>query len=140
MAAGCFGWRLLGTLSSFPGTGVGHKAAGDHSRLDGLSQGKLLPGSPRQSGRPRDAQLRNRGDWRLYGRGRYGQTSRDFWAEGEATVYFRNAKEASECARALLCSSAERRRLAAGLHRRIVNGAHTYAHRLGTMLEIASCR
>jgi spore maturation protein CgeB len=62
-----------------------------------------------------------------------------FGPEGEATVYFRNAKEASECTRALLCSSAERRRLAAGLHRRIVGGAHTYAHRLGTMLEIASC-
>ncbi len=63
-----------------------------------------------------------------------------FGPEGEATVYFRDAKEASECTRALLCSSAERRRLAAGLHRRIVGGAHTYAHRLGTMLEIASCR
>jgi spore maturation protein CgeB len=63
-----------------------------------------------------------------------------FGPEGEATVYFRTAKEASECTRALLCSSAERRRLAAGLHRRIVGGAHTYAHRLGTMLEIASCR
>ena len=63
-----------------------------------------------------------------------------FGPEGEATVYFRNAKKASECTRALLCSSAERRRLAAGLHRRIVGGAHTYAHRLGTMLEIATCR
>jgi spore maturation protein CgeB len=63
-----------------------------------------------------------------------------FGPEGEATVYFRNAEEAVERTRALLCSSSERRRLAAGLHRRIVSGAHTYANRLATMLEIASSR
>jgi spore maturation protein CgeB len=63
-----------------------------------------------------------------------------FGPEGEAVVYFRNAREAAERTRALLCNSFERRSLAAGLHRRIVGGAHTYAHRLGTMLEIASCR
>jgi hypothetical protein len=63
-----------------------------------------------------------------------------FGPEGEATVYFRNAEEAVERARALLCSSSERKRLAADLHRRIVGGGHTYAHRLATMLEIASGR
>jgi spore maturation protein CgeB len=63
-----------------------------------------------------------------------------FGPEGEATVYFRNAKEAAERARALLCNASERWRLAAGLHRRIVGGAHTYAHRLASMLEIASGR
>jgi hypothetical protein len=60
--------------------------------------------------------------------------------EGEAVVYFRDAKEAAQRARALLCDSSERMRLAAGLHRCIVGGAHTYAHRLATMLGIASGR
>ena len=63
-----------------------------------------------------------------------------FGPEGEAVVYFRDAKEAAQRARALLCDSSERKRLAAGLHRRIVGGAHTYAHRLATMLGIASGR
>src|SRR5258707_3821883 len=63
-----------------------------------------------------------------------------FGPEGEATVYFRNAKEAAERTRALLCNVAERKRLAAGLHRRIVGGAHTYGDRLGVMIEIASGR
>jgi spore maturation protein CgeB len=57
--------------------------------------------------------------------------------EGEAVVFFRDAKEAAHRARALLSDSSERKRLAAGLHRRIVAGAHTYAHRLATMLDIA---
>ena len=61
-----------------------------------------------------------------------------FGPEGEATVYFRNAKEASECTRALLCRSAERRRLAGGSHRRIVGGAHSCVDRLAAMLEIAA--
>jgi spore maturation protein CgeB len=60
-----------------------------------------------------------------------------FGPEGEAVVYFRNAKEAAERALALLCNLSERKRLAAGLHRRIVGGAHTYTDRLVTMLNIA---
>ena len=60
-----------------------------------------------------------------------------FGPEGEAIVYFRNAREAAERTRALLCNSSERKRLAAGLHRRIVGGAHTYVDRLAAMLEIA---
>lgn len=63
-----------------------------------------------------------------------------FGPEGEAVVYFRDAKEAAKRARALLCDSSERKRLAASLHRRIVCGAHTYAHRLATMLGFASGR
>jgi spore maturation protein CgeB len=60
-----------------------------------------------------------------------------FGPEGEATLYFRNAKEAAERARALLCNPSERKRLAAALHRRILGGAHTYADRLATILGIA---
>jgi spore maturation protein CgeB len=60
-----------------------------------------------------------------------------FGPEGEAVVYFRDAKEAAKRARALLCDLSERKRLAAALHRCIVAGAHTYAHRLATMLGIA---
>src|SRR5262249_38376102 len=60
-----------------------------------------------------------------------------FGPEGEAVVYFRDAKEAVQRARVLLCDSSERKRLATGLHRRIVGGAHTYTHRLATMLRIA---
>jgi spore maturation protein CgeB len=61
-----------------------------------------------------------------------------FGPEGEVVIYFRDAKEAAERALALLCDLFERNRLAAGLHRRIVGGAHTYGHRLATMLGIAS--
>ena len=60
-----------------------------------------------------------------------------FGPEGEAVVYFRNAREAAERTRALLSNSSERKRLAAGLHRRIVGGAHNYVDRLAAMLEIA---
>jgi spore maturation protein CgeB len=63
-----------------------------------------------------------------------------FGPEGEAALYFRNASEAAERTRALLCNSVERKRLAVGLRRRIVGGAHTYADRLAKMLEIAGCR
>jgi spore maturation protein CgeB len=63
-----------------------------------------------------------------------------FGPEGEATLYFRNAREAAERTRALLCDSVKRKRLAAGLHRRIVNGSHTYSDRLAEMLEIAGCK
>jgi spore maturation protein CgeB len=61
-----------------------------------------------------------------------------FGPEGEVVLYFRDAKEAAQRARALLGDSSERKRLAANLHRRIVDGAHTYTHRLATMLGIAS--
>jgi spore maturation protein CgeB len=61
-----------------------------------------------------------------------------FGPEGEAVVYFRDAKEAARRVRALLCDSSERKRLAASLHRCIVGGAHTYGHRLKTMLRIAN--
>jgi spore maturation protein CgeB len=61
-----------------------------------------------------------------------------FGPEGEAVVYFRHAEEAATHARALLCNLSERKRLAASLHRRIVGGAHTYAHRLATMLGMAN--
>jgi len=61
-----------------------------------------------------------------------------FGPEGEAVVYFRNAREAAERTRALLCNISERKRLAAGLHRRIVDGAHTYTDRLATMLDVAT--
>jgi spore maturation protein CgeB len=60
-----------------------------------------------------------------------------FGPEGEATIYFGNAREAAERARALLCNPSERKRLAATLHRRIVGGAHTYTDRLATILDIA---
>jgi hypothetical protein len=55
---------------------------------------------------------------------------KSFGSEGEATVYFRNAKE-------LLCSSAERRRLAGGSRPRTVGGAHSCVARLAAMPEIA---
>jgi spore maturation protein CgeB len=61
-----------------------------------------------------------------------------FGPEGEAVIYFRDAKEAALRARALLPDLPERKRLAARLHRRIAGGTHTYAHRLATMLGIAS--
>jgi spore maturation protein CgeB len=61
-----------------------------------------------------------------------------FGPGGEAVVYFRHAAEAGPLARALLCNLSERKRLAAALHRRIVGGAHTYAHRLATMLGVAN--
>jgi spore maturation protein CgeB len=57
--------------------------------------------------------------------------------EGEAVVYFRDAKEAAERARELLRDAIERKRLASALHHRIVGGAHTYAHRLATMIGVA---
>ena len=63
-----------------------------------------------------------------------------FGPEGEAVAYFRDAKEAAQRARVLICDSSERKRLAAGLHSRIVGGAHTYAHRLATILDVATRR
>jgi spore maturation protein CgeB len=61
-----------------------------------------------------------------------------FGPEGEAVGYFRDAKEAAQRARALLCDLPGRERLATRLHRCIAGGAHTYADRLATMLGIAS--
>jgi spore maturation protein CgeB len=61
-----------------------------------------------------------------------------FGPDGEAVIYFRDAKEAALRARALRRDLPERKRLAARLHRRIAGGTHTYAHRLATMLGIAS--
>jgi spore maturation protein CgeB len=61
-----------------------------------------------------------------------------FGPEGEAVIYFRHPEEAGLRARALVCNLSERTRLAASLHRRIIDGDHTYAHRLTTMLGIAS--
>ncbi len=61
-----------------------------------------------------------------------------FGSDGDAVVYFRNPQEAAQRARTLLSDSSERQRLASCLHRRIVSGAHTYAHRLVTMLKIGS--
>ena len=60
--------------------------------------------------------------------------------EDEAVIYFRDAKEAAQRACALPCDSSERKRLSVCLQRRIAGGAHTYAHRLRTMLRIASGR
>jgi spore maturation protein CgeB len=61
-----------------------------------------------------------------------------FGPDGEAVVYFRDAKEAGQRARALLCDQSERRRLAVGLHHRIIGGAHTYTHRLATIIGTVS--
>src|SRR5262249_52481194 len=63
-----------------------------------------------------------------------------FGPEGEAVVYFRDAKEAAQRARVLVCDSSERKRLAEGLHRCIIGGLHTYADRLATMLRIAQSK
>jgi spore maturation protein CgeB len=63
-----------------------------------------------------------------------------FGPEDEAVVYFSDAKEAGQRARALLADSSQRERLATSLHRRIVRGAHTYAHRLAAILDIATSR
>ena len=63
-----------------------------------------------------------------------------FGPEAETVIYFGDAKEAAQRACALLCDSSERKRLSVCLQRRIAGGAHTYAHRLRTMLRIASGR
>jgi spore maturation protein CgeB len=61
-----------------------------------------------------------------------------FGSDREAVVYFRDVREAVQRARALLRDPKERKRLAASLRYRIASGAHTYAHRLATMLTIAN--
>ena len=70
--------------------------------------------------------------------GGHRRTPRNFGPEGDAVVYFRNAQEAAQRARALLSDTCERERLAKCVHRRIVDGAHTYTDRLITMLKIGS--
>jgi spore maturation protein CgeB len=61
-----------------------------------------------------------------------------FGPDGDAVIYFRNPQEAAQRARTLLSDLSERQRLASGLYRRIVSGAHTYTHRLATMFKVAS--
>jgi spore maturation protein CgeB len=61
-----------------------------------------------------------------------------FGDDGEAVVYFRNPREAAERARALLTNPAERARLSAAVHERIVShGAHTYRDRLAAIFGAA---
>jgi spore maturation protein CgeB len=58
-----------------------------------------------------------------------------FGDDGEAVVYFRSPREAADRARILLANPAERARLSAALHERIVlQGAHTYRDRLTAIL------
>jgi len=59
-----------------------------------------------------------------------------FGPNGEAVVYFRSIPEMTDKARWLLDRPAERQRLAAAAHSRIVTGSHTYQDRLATMLGI----
>jgi spore maturation protein CgeB len=61
-----------------------------------------------------------------------------FGPDGEAVVYFRTAREAAERARSLLADPAERARLSAVVRARISRGAHTYGHRLVSILEVAT--
>ena len=61
-----------------------------------------------------------------------------FGPDGDAVVYFRNPQEAAQRAHTLLSDSSERERLTSCLHHRIVDGAHTYTHRLATMFKVAS--
>jgi spore maturation protein CgeB len=57
-----------------------------------------------------------------------------FGADGESVVYFRSVAEMIEKARWLLERPAERQRLAAAAHARIVEGRNTYQDRLAEML------
>jgi spore maturation protein CgeB len=61
-----------------------------------------------------------------------------FGAEGEAVLYFGAPAEAATKARSLIDNPAERQRLAAALHARIVGGGHTYRDRLGAMTATAT--
>ena len=58
-----------------------------------------------------------------------------FSTEGESVVYFRSIPEMIDKARRLLALPAERERLAAAVHSRIMAGRHTYEDRLAAMLE-----
>jgi spore maturation protein CgeB len=59
-----------------------------------------------------------------------------FGEEGEAVLYFRDPAEMLEKTRRLLGCPAERERLARAAYQLIVQGEHTYRHRLMTMLSI----
>src|SRR4029079_5700281 len=61
-----------------------------------------------------------------------------FGEDGEAVLYFRNAREAGERASLMLPNSAERARLAAAVRTRVAGPKNTYRARLVTMLEAAS--
>jgi hypothetical protein len=56
-------------------------------------------------------------------------------ADGVTTVYFRSAAELVDKLRWLLVEEGLRGRLASALHRRVVDGHHTYGDRLRAMLE-----
>lgn len=58
-----------------------------------------------------------------------------FGEEGSAVLYFRTISEMVEKAGWLLNHDEERRRLASCAHQLIINGHHTYADRLKTMLD-----
>jgi spore maturation protein CgeB len=60
-----------------------------------------------------------------------------FGPDGEAVRYFRDTAGMLETARRLLSAPEERERLAHAAHRLIVEGGHTYQHRLMTILEAA---
>ncbi|MGA2590651.1 MAG: glycosyltransferase [Bryobacteraceae bacterium] len=59
-----------------------------------------------------------------------------FGTDGESVVYFRSIPEMIEKARWLLDRPAERQRLAAAAHARVVAGRHTYQDRLAAMLGL----
>ena len=61
-----------------------------------------------------------------------------FGVEGECVVYFRTAEEGVEQARRLLADQQARARLASASHRVITTGAHTYADRLSSILDVVS--
>ena len=65
-------------------------------------------------------------------------TARSSEPDGEAVVYFRSVPEMIDKARWLLDRPAERQRLAAAAHARIVAGRHTYQDRLAAMLGLRS--
>jgi spore maturation protein CgeB len=60
-----------------------------------------------------------------------------FGPDGECVWYFRTPQEASSRSRELLNNSGERRRLATAVHLKVTEGAHTYRHRLATMVKFA---
>jgi hypothetical protein len=59
-----------------------------------------------------------------------------FGPDGETVAYFRSISEMIDKARWLLDRPAERNRLAAAAHARIINGGHTYRDRLAGMLGL----
>ena len=57
--------------------------------------------------------------------------------DGEAVVYFTSPADAADKAATLIAAQAERRRMAAALRTRILNGGHSYGDRLQAMLSAA---